>query len=42
MDKLYNWEEYLPLVKFYYSNGYHASLKVVPFEALCGKRSIDL
>ena len=28
------WEEYLPLVEFTYNNGYHESLKMIPFEAL--------
>jgi transposase InsO family protein len=34
MDKLSKWEEYLHLVEFAYNNGYHASLKMNPFEAL--------
>nr|GEV57643.1 putative retroelement [Tanacetum cinerariifolium] len=30
------WERHLPLVEFSYNNSYHASIKVVPFEALYG------
>ncbi|GJW57770.1 putative reverse transcriptase domain-containing protein, partial [Tanacetum coccineum] len=29
-----SWDRHLPLVEFYYNNSYHASIKVVPFEAL--------
>jgi hypothetical protein len=32
------WEEYLPLVEFSYNNGYHESLKMIPFEVLYGKK----
>ncbi|GJW84423.1 putative reverse transcriptase domain-containing protein [Tanacetum coccineum] len=31
-----SWDRHLPLVEFSYNNSYHASIKVVPFEALCG------
>jgi hypothetical protein len=31
------WEDYLPLVEFSYNNGYQASLKMSPFEALYGR-----
>jgi hypothetical protein len=34
MDKPSKWEDYLHLVEFMYNNGYHASLKMSPFEAL--------
>jgi transposase InsO family protein len=34
MDKPSKWEDYLHLVEFAYNNGYQASLKMVPFEAL--------
>jgi hypothetical protein len=30
------WEEYLPLVEFAYENGYHESLRMIPFEVLYG------
>jgi hypothetical protein len=36
MDKPSKWEDYLHLVEFTYNNGYHASLKMSPFEALYG------
>nr|GFB49192.1 reverse transcriptase domain-containing protein [Tanacetum cinerariifolium] len=32
------WEKHLPLVEFSYNNNYHASIKVVPFEALYGQK----
>jgi hypothetical protein len=38
MDKPSKLEDYLHLVEFYCSNGYHASLKMSPFEALYGRR----
>ncbi|GKB98741.1 putative reverse transcriptase domain-containing protein, partial [Tanacetum coccineum] len=31
------WERHLPLVEFSYNNGYHASIKATPFEALYGR-----
>jgi hypothetical protein len=34
MDKQSKWEDYLHLVEFSYNNGYQASLKMSPFEAL--------
>jgi hypothetical protein len=34
MDKPSKWEDYLHLVEFTYNNGYQASLKMSPFEAL--------
>jgi hypothetical protein len=34
MNKPSKWEDYLHLVEFAYNNGYHASLKMSPFEAL--------
>jgi hypothetical protein len=37
MDKPSRWEDYLLLVEFTYNNGYHASLKMSPFEALYGR-----
>jgi hypothetical protein len=36
MDKPLKWEDYLHLVEFAYNNGYQASLKMSPFEALYG------
>ena len=38
MDKLARWEDYLYLVEFTYNNGYYASLKMSPFEALYGRK----
>jgi hypothetical protein len=38
MDKPSKWEDYLHLVEFYYNNGYQASLKMIPFEALYGRK----
>ncbi|GJX24229.1 putative reverse transcriptase domain-containing protein, partial [Tanacetum coccineum] len=32
------WVNHLPLVEFSYNNRYHASIKVVPFEALYGRK----
>jgi hypothetical protein len=34
MDKPLKWKDYLHLVEFDYNNGYQASLKMSPFEAL--------
>ena len=38
MDQPSRWESYLYLVEFAYNNGYHASLKMSPFEDLYGRR----
>jgi hypothetical protein len=38
IDKPSKWEYYLQLVEFSYNNGYHASLKMSPFEALYGRK----
>jgi hypothetical protein len=38
MDKTLKWEDYLHLVEFAYNNGYQASLKMSPFEALYGRK----
>jgi hypothetical protein len=38
MEKPSKWEDYLHLVEFAYSNGYHASLKMSPFESLYGRK----
>jgi transposase InsO family protein len=38
MDKPSKWEDYLHLVEFTYNNGYQASLKMSPFEALYGRK----
>nr|GFA85592.1 putative reverse transcriptase domain-containing protein [Tanacetum cinerariifolium] len=32
------WVNHLPLVEFSYNNGYHASIKAEPFEALYGRK----
>ena len=39
MDQPSKWEDYLHLVEFSYNNGYHASLKMINFEALYGIKS---
>ena len=38
MDQPTKWENYLYPVEFAYSNGYHSSLKVSPFEAMYGRQ----
>jgi hypothetical protein len=38
IDKPSKWEDYLHLVEFSYNNGYQASLKMSPFEALYGRK----
>jgi hypothetical protein len=38
MDKPSKWEDYLHLVEFAYNNGYQASLRMIPFEALYGMK----
>jgi hypothetical protein len=38
MDKPSKWENYLHLVEFAYNNGYQASLRMSPFEALYGRK----
>ena len=38
MDKPSKWEDYLHLVEYAYNNGYQASLKMSPFEALYGRK----
>jgi hypothetical protein len=38
MDKPSKWEDYLHLVEFTYNNGYQASLRMIPFEALYGRK----
>jgi hypothetical protein len=38
MDKPSKWEDYIHLVEFAYNNGYHTSLKMIPFEALYGRK----
>jgi len=37
-DKATKWEDYLHLVKFAYNNGYQASFRMSPFEALYGRQ----
>ncbi|XP_070050589.1 uncharacterized protein [Nicotiana tomentosiformis] len=32
------WDDHLPLIEFAYNNRYHASIQMVPFEALYGRR----
>jgi hypothetical protein len=38
MDKPSKWEYYLKLVEFAYNNGYEASLRMSPLEALYGRK----
>jgi hypothetical protein len=37
MENPSKWEDYSHLVEFAYNNGYQASLRIIPFEALYGK-----
>jgi hypothetical protein len=37
MDQQKHWEEFLPLVEFAYNNNYQSTIKMVPFEFLCGR-----
>jgi hypothetical protein len=38
MDKPSKWEDYLHLIEFAYNNGYQASLRMSPFEALYDRK----
>jgi hypothetical protein len=38
MEKSSKWEDYLYLGEFAYNDKYHASLKLCPFKALCGRK----
>ena len=38
MDKPSKWEDYLHLLEFAYNNGQQASLGMIPYEALYGRR----
>jgi hypothetical protein len=38
MEQPSKWEDYIHLVEFSYNNGYRASLKMSPFEALFGRK----
>jgi hypothetical protein len=38
MDKPSKWEDYLHLIEFAYNNGYQASFRMSPFEALYGRK----
>ena len=38
MDKPSKWEDYLHLVDFAYNNGQQASLRMIPYEYLYGRR----
>ena len=38
MDRPCKWVNYLYLVEFAYNNGYHASPKMIPFEAWYGRK----
>ena len=38
MDQPSKWEDYLHLEEPAYNNGYHASLKMSPFEVLYGRK----
>ena len=38
LDHLGSWDEVLPLVEFTYNNSYQASIWMVPYEALYGRR----
>jgi hypothetical protein len=36
-----NWEDHLALAEFAYNNSYHASIKVIPYESLYGRKCIS-
>ncbi|CAA0831250.1 Uncharacterized mitochondrial protein AtMg00860, partial [Striga hermonthica] len=38
LDRSLNWEYALPLVELTYNNSYHSSIKMVPYEALYGRK----
>jgi len=38
LDHLGAWDEVLPLIEFTYNNSFHASIDMVPYEALYGRR----
>ena len=38
MDKSTKWEDYLHMVEFAYNNRHQASLGMIPYEALYGRR----
>nr|GEV08633.1 putative reverse transcriptase domain-containing protein [Tanacetum cinerariifolium] len=38
MDFEKGWDRHLPLIEFSYNNSYHTSIKVAPFETLCGRK----
>jgi len=38
LDFKVQWDEYLPLCEFAYSNNYHSGIVMAPFEALYGRR----
>lgn len=40
MEQQGSWDERLSLVKFTYNNSFHASIKMVAFEALYGRKCI--
>nr|CAD1837486.1 unnamed protein product [Ananas comosus var. bracteatus] len=33
-----SWSDHLPMAEFAYNNSYQASIKMAPFEALCGRK----
>jgi len=38
LDHLSDWDEVLPLIEFTYNNCFHASIDMVPYEALYGRK----
>jgi len=38
LDVKQDWDEQLELIEFSYNNSYHASIGMVPYEALYGRR----
>jgi hypothetical protein len=36
-----NWEGHLAIAEFAYNNSYHASIKMAPYESLCGQKCIS-
>ena len=42
LDLKGNWDDYLPLVEFAYSNSFQASIRMAHFEVLYGRRCRSL
>ena len=42
LDLKGNWDDYFPFVEFAYNNSFQASIRMIPFEALYGRRCRSL